>query len=922
LDTSSHQTYAAKPRSWSDLGTLYLSKNHLALFLCLLTVLFESKVYSAEKVGDQNLESVILQLKWQHGFQFAGYYAAIDKGFYREVGLEVELVEHLGADSPVSVLLRGKANYAVSGPSVAVNRALGEPVVALAAIFQHSPYAFLVREDSGIQRVEDFVGKRVSIGAQLEHVELLATLRRAGLEDEDYIQIPNNFDSESLIRGETDVYNAYVTNQGFVLEQAGFENRYILPSHYGIDFYGDILTTTEKEILDHPKRVQTFLQASLKGWKYALRHEDEVIELILGRYNTQNYTREQLEYEARASRELIQPLLVPLGHMNPDRWEHIREIFVDLEFIDPEHSIGGLVYNSKVEDGGIENFITENFGETVATLILGVFLILIIVLVQGRRIIFLRTQELAESERHWRELITAEPAGVMTTDETSKIISLNPAGLELLQATSEAEVEGRQFVDFILEGDRPEYERLNKQTFEGEVGTLKFRICGLQGKEVSLETYAVPFRDGEGQIKRQLSVIHDITEQLSEHARSKELGRELSQRHKMEALGQLSGGVAHDFNNLLSIIQGNTELVLNEKNVVSAKERAEYLHIVLDATDRAAELVTQMMVFSRLDRSEEASYDLALLIKKDIKMLRSVLPSSVEVESVIAEDLPPVIIDPVQLQQILMNLCINARDAMNGIGKLTISLSHVNGASGICQCCRKQIAGRWIELAVEDNGCGIEKDQMDRIFEPFYTTKPIGEGTGMGLSVIHGIMGRSDRHVLVDSRRGRGSTFRMLFTPVERDIPSVAPPIPAKVELALSGSDQRILIVDDERDVADIVGRFLTMAGYQTTIVYDSLKALDKFLEDPKHFDMVITDQTMPGLTGTMLARKIKALREDIPVILCSGFNSGVESGEEAGFCDVFIAKPYEMKELLAIVATIFANAHSGERHATPNNDR
>jgi CheY-like chemotaxis protein len=268
-----------------------------------------------------------------------------------------------------------------------------------------------------------------------------------------------------------------------------------------------------------------------------------------------------------------------------------------------------------------------------------------------------------------------------------------------------------------------------------------------------------------------------------------------------------------------------------------------------------------------------------------------------------------------------MNLCINARDAMDRIGKLTISLNHVNGATGFCQCCRQQIAGSWIELAVEDNGCGIEKDQMDRIFEPFYTTKSVGEGTGMGLSVIHGIMGRSDRHVLVESLHGRGTIFRMLFTPVERASPSTAE-IPAKVAPTLSGSDQRILIVDDERDVADIVGRFLTRSGYESTVVYYSLQALDKFLADPNQFDMVITDQTMPGLTGTMLARKIRALREDIPVILCSGFNYGIEHGEDAGFFDEFIAKPYEMKELLAIVATVFANNHSGERHAIPNNDR
>lgn len=298
----------------------------------------------------QNGEPIVLQLKWRHAFQFAGYYAALEQGYYKEAGLDVEIRELTGERTPVQMLLAGEVDYAIAGAELLIHRAEGEPVVALAAIFQHSPYAFLVREDSGMTRVEDFVGKRIMLGSDTQDAELQATLRRAGLREISFVRQLTSYDAFSLVNETTDVFNAYVTDQGFTLQEAGVRTRYILPQRYGVDFYSDVLATTEEEIEEHPQRVRAFRAATIRGWEYALQNPDELIALILARYNTQNFSYARLEYEARISREMIQPLLVSLGYMNPQRWEHMRRIFAEEGFVDGDSSIDGLIYSGVQED--------------------------------------------------------------------------------------------------------------------------------------------------------------------------------------------------------------------------------------------------------------------------------------------------------------------------------------------------------------------------------------------------------------------------------------------------------------------------------------------------------------------------------------------------------------------------------------------
>ncbi|GAA4498648.1 diguanylate cyclase [Pseudaeromonas paramecii] len=275
------------------------------------------------------LESVVLQLKWTHQFQFAGYYAALEQGYYRAAGLDVQLKPN-GQDgisvSPVEEVLSGRAHYGISNSGLVKIFMAGKPVVVLAAILQHSAVTWLVLERSGIQTLHDLSSRRLMTALPVnESYELLAPFHAEGVAVEQLNLIPTTHDLRDLLAGKVDAYDAYVTNEPYQLEQMGIPYRLIQPRSYGIDFYGDVLFTSRQEMRDHPERVKAFREATLKGWHYAIEHVDEMVDLIRQRYAPYK-SREHLLFEAHALIKLIQPDFVALGHMNPGRWARIAEI--------------------------------------------------------------------------------------------------------------------------------------------------------------------------------------------------------------------------------------------------------------------------------------------------------------------------------------------------------------------------------------------------------------------------------------------------------------------------------------------------------------------------------------------------------------------------------------------------------------------
>jgi diguanylate cyclase (GGDEF)-like protein len=321
-----------------------LKKNKLLRYLrCIIAsiaLLSNGLIFAS----NEPLQQIDFQLRWHHQFQFAGYYAAVEKGFYREAGLDVKLHEAGPGITPVEEVLSGRAQYGESNSEILYARLQGEPVVALAAIFQHSPSVLLARDDLGIRSPHDLIGKKIMLMNARTDADFHVMFLHEGIKADAIDIIPSSFDFEDLLSGKVTAFNSYLTNEPFILNQRGIAYSVINPNTYGIDFYSDILFTTEQELKQHPERVESFRRATLKGWRYAMENPDEIIDLLLTKYHVQK-TRAHLKYEADAMRPLILPDLIEIGHMNPGRWRRMADAFIEVGMGKPDISLEGFIYD-------------------------------------------------------------------------------------------------------------------------------------------------------------------------------------------------------------------------------------------------------------------------------------------------------------------------------------------------------------------------------------------------------------------------------------------------------------------------------------------------------------------------------------------------------------------------------------------------
>jgi len=506
--------------------------------------------------------------------------------------------------------------------------------------------------------------------------------------------------------------------------------------------------------------------------------------------------------------------------------------------------------------------------------------------------------------RRLHRAIEQAAEGVLITDKDGAITYINPA-LERMTGLSGAEARRQGlFVQEIQQAGLRHQDSAARQDEGGGVwrGASSFARPG-HGQNVEVEFTVSAIRDTDGEVMSFVAVCRDVTEK-------RVLERQLWQAQKMEALGTLAGGIAHDFNNILASIMGFTELALDDTPQESRARSS--LSRVLKASSRAKELVRQILTFSRRADREQSTLHADKVIGEVLRLMEATLPKDIEIAADLQAQDCAILAGPSQTHQIVMNLCTNAAQAMKSGGRMSVATRLARLDDNTPDNPHRLPAGQYLSLTVEDTGEGIAPEVMGRIFDPFFTTKGSGEGTGLGLAVVHGIVASLGGTVFAESEPGQGARLTVLL-PAAPDNPAPAhepgPDNPTGRE--------RILLVDDETDLLDLVCQTLEPLGYQVAAHSRPEAALKAFLASPQSFDLVLTDQSMPRLSGLQLATRLREVRPDLPVILCSGFSTVIPPDRFQALGEAWLLnKPFTTSELARMVRQALANTR-GEAHAS-----
>ena len=393
---------------------------------------------------------------------------------------------------------------------------------------------------------------------------------------------------------------------------------------------------------------------------------------------------------------------------------------------------------------------------------------------------------------------------------------------------------------------------------------------------------------------------------LVDSTEKERLMRQLQQAQKMEAIGTLAGGIAHDFNNILGSILGYSEIA--QMHSAKNDKVQPFLDRVIQAALRAKDLVTQILAFSRKSDQEKKAIHLAPLVKEILKLLRASLPATIEIVQDIHLSIDMINADATQIHQVLMNLCTNAAHAMEKDGgTLEIGLSNYSITPAMAATHPDLSPGVYVKLVVKDTGHGIDSGIRERIFEPYFTTKDKGKGTGLGLAVVHGIVASHGGSIDCISERGKGARFEVLF-PAEKD--AALYPDDEMIEKLARGSEH-ILVVDDEKFLTDMVAYILENLGYRVTVCNEASEALERFSNSPQEFDILLTDMTMPVMTGKELAAKMLKIRPHFPVILCTGYSKWINEEEAVAMgIQGYLPKPFTLQSLTSMVRGLLDNTH------------
>lgn len=514
-----------------------------------------------------------------------------------------------------------------------------------------------------------------------------------------------------------------------------------------------------------------------------------------------------------------------------------------------------------------------------------------------------KTRDLISSEHRFRTLIEQGVDAFFLHDENGHLVDVNQTACDSLDYSREellsmtvADIDGESV-------SRQDRENFWQQLVPGATATLTSHHKRRDGALIPVEIrLGILVMDGKRFV---MGLARDISRRLAEQEELHNIEMQLQQAQKMESIGTLAGGIAHDFNNILSAVIGFTDLTMMlTKDNPTVQENLTH---VRKAADRAASLVKQIPTFSRKQQQEKTPMQISLVVKEALKLLRASIPSTIKIKQDIDTD-GTVLADPTQIHQLIMNLCTNAYHAMlDSGGVLSISLHEIVINQALVDCGVELPSGHYLKLSVSDSGCGISPEIMAKIFEPYFTTKEKERGTGLGLAVVHGIVKGHHGRIAVYSEPGHGTTFNIYLPMIAQSGSADAMPT---LTLPRAKSNERIMLVDDEPLLRDTSSQFLRWAGYRVDLFANGAEAWTALSQTPDAWDLLITDQTMPEMTGAQLTVKARQLRPTLPIIICSGFSETLDpGGAMVAGANAFLQKPVSLETLLTRINTLLEGA-------------
>ncbi len=858
-------------------------KGKMKQITIIILLAISSAVYA-----NGNLEKVKLQLKWYHSFQFAGYYAAVEKGFYKDAGLDVELIEGKTNLDCSEMLLSEKADYVIAMPNMLLDFINGKPVVALAAIFQHNPFVLMTRSDSGLSSPHDLINKKVLMNVK-DNASMLVMFKKEGINLNKINIGEMNYDYSLLENKEVDAMIAYKTNEPFVFKEKGIETNIINPKNYGIDFYGDCLFTSKKKIDNNPEQVTAFHKASLKGWEYAMSHSDEIISLIKNKYKSKKSVN-SLKFEASEMQSLIMPKFVKIGFMNKDRWEHIAEIYKEAGLIKGDYSLDGFIYNpqKKISERNKQLLLLTSAVSLV------IFVISIILVIYNRKL------KKSDKRLTWFSNIISEAifisekgicleanktASKMFGYEHDELIGI--FGADLFTEESKIIVEKNMLENYSLPYDAVAVKKDGTE-FDVEIHGDFFEFNGKKARITSVKNISI-----RKEKERELKLTKKFLEEQIIYANSMVEQTQKATEVKAQFLANMSHEIRTPLNGICGIIQ------LLEKTALS-EEQKEYLKTMDYSSERLLTLINDILDISKIEAGKMEVVKDGFNLADVINNMRAMFHSKLQENNITFEIKNNIdskncyLTDVNRLQQILINLINNAIKFTKD-GEVTLEINEK----------KRDENNSELHFSVIDNGIGISEKNQLKLFSDFVqadssTTKKFG-GTGLGLSISKKLTELLGGEISVSSKLGKGSVFSFFIKAENTDtITRSFKRIEKNVEI----ENLKVLLVEDSQTNQMIAKNLLECIGCVVDVAENGKIALEKIYK--KDYGIVFMDIQMPvmdGITATCELRK-NAKYAELPIIALTANNM---AGDKERFLQDgmtgFIPKPLKEIELKLAIA-------------------